>query len=85
MRTAAQNSVNRAAKFHPETTDDERPAIEVAGVLVFTYVNEDGILCVSVDLDTPDRDVFPAECVPLRVTVQGNTVFAADQDGTTCS
>ena len=44
----------RTARFLPYRRDrpGTLPALSVAGALVFTYVDADGHLCVSIDLDT---------------------------------
>lgn len=81
-----EDEANHAAKLHPITREDGLPAIEVAGVLVFTYV-KDGRLRVSVDLDTPapqlmgDPDGHGGGLVPITVTIQGHTVFTTDAEG----
>jgi hypothetical protein len=66
--------------FHPAAGPDERPALEVEGAFIFAYVDQDGTLRVSVDLDTVSdrlRDPGPDGTVPLRVTVQGQDVCVA--------
>jgi hypothetical protein len=74
-------ATNRAAVFHPMRTDDERPAIEVAGAFVFAYIRN-GVLRVSIDLDTADTLAHgPAQLVPVTVTVQGQVVYAVDGSG----
>lgn len=67
---------NRAAVFHPETGEDTRPCVEVAGVLVFAYVDQSGIVRVSVHLDTAEPAVLDGrDLVPMRVTIEDTTVF----------
>lgn len=57
------------------------PAIKVAGCVVFAYVL-DGQLRVSVNLDEAREYPWPVTygtgkvSVPMRITVQGETVFA---------
>lgn len=80
-RGFADRRANERASFLPMTTDDEKPCVQVAGALVFAYV-ENGALVVSVDLETaesgtyakygPDRDL-----VPVRVNVGSDPVFEA--------
>jgi hypothetical protein len=76
-----EDGANRAAKLHPQTTPDGKPAIEVGGVLVFAYL-KDGLLRVSVDLDTVDPKWMTGPegegRVPMRICVQGATVFEDD-------
>jgi hypothetical protein len=72
-------AVNLAAEFHPATFHVTQPAIQVAGVWVFAYINPTGVLQVSVHLDDTELWLLsPASTVPIRVTVQGTDVFAAD-------
>ncbi|MGY4963694.1 hypothetical protein [Streptomyces sp. 900105245] len=69
--------LNRRAVFY--AADDDGPqCIEVAGVLVFGYLDaEDGVVRVSVHLDSADADhvVRPDGTVPLRVVVEDTVVF----------
>jgi hypothetical protein len=73
-------SANRAARFLPQVDDDTLPMIEVAGVQVYAYLDPDdlGVVRVSVNLDTPDADLFGSGNVPLRVDVQDATVYDSD-------
>ncbi|MFD8417233.1 hypothetical protein ACFV2Q_36765 [Streptomyces sp. NPDC059650] len=74
---AVADALNRAAVFY--AADDDGPScVEVAGVLVFGYLNaEDGVVQVSVHLDSADPDhlVRPDGTVPLRVVVEDTVVF----------
>lgn len=85
--SGSDRAVNEAAVFHPFAVHGDGtqalPAVEVAGVLVFAYV-EGGRLRVSVDLDTADQPGGPFTAVPGRedevpmvITVQGTPVFSA--------
>lgn len=69
--------LNRAAVFY--AADDQGPScIELVGVLVFGYLDaEDGVVQVSVHLDSadPDHVVRPDGTVPLRVVVEDTVVF----------
>ncbi|MFD4588305.1 hypothetical protein [Streptomyces sp. NPDC058434] len=73
--------VNSAAVFHPQGGPDGEglPCVEVAGVLVFAYLDADmQAVRVSVHLDTADeRLVQSEETVPLHVEVEDSTVFSA--------
>lgn len=72
---------NRAAVFHPETGEDTRPCIEIAGVLVFTYVDPDGIVRVSAHLDTAEPSVLDSRSlVPMRVVIEDTTVYDSETD-----
>lgn len=88
MTNEDSGPINRAARFHPTTNNDELPAIEVAGVLVFAYVDAAGTLRVSLDFDTADPDVFGEDTdgaslpVPVQVALSGQTVYRADRNGT---
>lgn len=68
---------NRTGKFLPAFSDDERPAMEVAGVLAFLYIDpETGKVRVSIDVDNAeDWLITPPETVPLTVTVGDTVVF----------
>ncbi|WP_250569501.1 hypothetical protein [Streptomyces sp. CJ_13] len=69
--------LNRGAVFY--AADDDGPqCIEVAGVLVFGYVDaEDGVVRVSVHLDSadPEHVVRRDGSVPLRVVVEDTVVL----------
>lgn len=71
---------NQAARFLPQAGEDSRPCIEVGGAVVFAYVR-DGVLVVSVDVDTASAAVFDVygadRCVPVRVNVGDSVVFEA--------
>jgi len=78
-REQSDRAANMAARFLPQLSDDESPAIDLAGVLVLAHIR-DGELHVDLDLDTADPGVyqFYGDCqVPVRVHVQGHTVFEA--------
>ncbi|GJF26541.1 hypothetical protein [Streptomyces sp. HO565] len=70
---------NSTAVFHPmEGPDDESlPCIEIAGVLVFAYLDaETRAVRVSVHLDTADEQLLQADgTVPVQVDVEDATVF----------
>jgi hypothetical protein len=71
---------NASASFLPMTAPGTLPSMEVAGARVFAYIKA-GVLVVSVDLD----DALGLEVggeVPMRITVQGETVFEV---GATCT
>ncbi|MFC9932329.1 hypothetical protein [Streptomyces sp. NPDC127190] len=72
--------VNSAAVFHPMAGPDDEglPCIEIAGVLVFAYLDADmQAVRVSVHLDTTDELlVQPRQTVPLHVEVEDSTVFS---------
>lgn len=71
--------VNRAAHFLPQEDEGERPALVIAGAMIFGHV-KDGELRVSVDLDEVNERLMRADStVPLRVTVQGREVFRDDK------
>ncbi|MFD3959282.1 MULTISPECIES: hypothetical protein [Streptomyces] len=74
---AVAEGLNRAAVFY--AADDQGPScIEVAGVLVFGYLDaKDGVVRVSVHLDSADSEhvVRPDGTVPLRVVVEDTVVF----------
>ncbi len=70
---------NSSAVFHPmEGPDDEGlPCIEIAGILVFAYLDPDreGVR-VSVHLDTTDEQLVRADgTVPMQVEIETATVF----------
>ncbi|MGW2651832.1 hypothetical protein ACWC2T_44985 [Streptomyces sp. NPDC001393] len=72
--------VNSAAVFHPMAGPDDEglPCIEIAGVLVFAYLDADvQAVRVSVHLDTADQLLIkPGHMVPLHVEVEESTVFS---------
>lgn len=70
MARTATDAINRAATFHPQTTPDEKPAVRLGKILVFTYLDEDGGLRVSVDLDETTRPT-----TPVRLDIQGERVY----------
>jgi hypothetical protein len=69
--------LNRAAVFY--AADDDGPScIEVAGVLVFGYLDaKDGVVRVSVHVDSadPEHVVRPDGSVPLRVVVEDTVIL----------
>ncbi|WP_369253732.1 hypothetical protein [Streptomyces sp. R35] len=74
-------AVNSAAVFHPMAGPDDEglPCIEIAGVLVFAYLDADmQAVRVSVHLDTTDEPLIRSDAtVPLHVEVGSSTVFSA--------
>ncbi len=63
-------------RFHPATFDTPHPALLVAGVLVFAYIDRHGRLRVSVHLDETEPWLLTAEhTVPMRITVEDTDVF----------
>ncbi|WP_052391473.1 hypothetical protein [Streptomyces sp. NRRL B-24484] len=89
VSTALRERYHRTARFWParrgELGDSSLswPAIQMAGVIVFTYVDEN-TLVVSIDLDTVHRGLVErpgtTATVPLHVMVQGTTVFYAPSE-----
>jgi hypothetical protein len=76
-----REQVNERVSFLPMTNEDEKPCMQVAGALVFAYV-QDGALVVSVDLDTVEPGAFAVygpdgDCVPVQVYVGSDRVFDA--------
>lgn len=74
-------AANEAAEFFPARPDEDGtlPCLRVAGALVFGYVTDDGVLEVSVHLDTGDLAAWlfrPDDTVQVHVTVNGDTVAA---------
>ncbi|WP_189317365.1 hypothetical protein [Streptomyces brasiliensis] len=71
---------NSAAVFHAQAGPDDEglPCIEIAGVLVFAYLDADmQAVRVSVHLDTTDPLlVQPGQSVPLHMEVEDSTVFS---------
>jgi hypothetical protein len=69
-------AANLGAELHPATFDIVQPAIHVAGVWVFAYINPDGVPQVSVHLDDTEPWLVSTDStVPMRVTVQDTDVF----------
>lgn len=70
---------NSSAVFHPqENPDDEGlPCIEIAGILVFAYLDADRkAVRVSVHLDTTHEQLVRADgTVPVQVEIEDATVF----------
>jgi hypothetical protein len=69
---------NSSAIFHPqESRDDEGlPCIEIAGILVFAYLDADrGAVRVSVHLDTANEQLLRDGTVPMQVEIEDATVF----------
>ncbi|MFD9686758.1 hypothetical protein ACFWXO_13485 [Kitasatospora sp. NPDC059088] len=87
VSNALREKYHRTARFWPAHRDEEGklcwPALEVAGALVFVYV-DGNTLRVSVDLDTPHRGIVERpntrSTIPLHITVQGTTVFYAPSE-----
>jgi hypothetical protein len=70
---------NSSVVFHPQQGPDDEglPCIEIAGILVFVYLDADrGSLRVSVHLDTTDEQLVRADgTVPMQVEIETATVF----------
>ncbi|MEV7776301.1 hypothetical protein [Kitasatospora sp. NPDC086791] len=87
VSNALREKYHRTARFWPAYREEEGklswPALEVAGALVFVYV-DGNTLRVSVDLDTAHRGIVErpstSSTVPLHITVQGTTVFYAPSE-----
>jgi len=71
-------AANLATQVHPATFDTPHPALQVAGVLVFAYIDRHGRLRVSVHLDETKPWLFASDgTVPTRITVEDTDVFTA--------
>ena len=69
-------AANLATQVHPATFDTPHPALQVAGVLVFAYIDRHGRLRVSVHLDETEPWLFAGDgTVPTRITVEDTDVF----------
>ncbi|MEU0949857.1 hypothetical protein ABZ379_45455 [Streptomyces canus] len=70
---------NSAAVFHAQQGPDDEglPCIEIAGILVFAYLDADHrAVRVSVHLDTADEQLLQSDgTVPLRIEVEDTTVL----------
>ncbi|WP_409240497.1 hypothetical protein [Streptomyces sp. PA5.6] len=77
--SSACAEVNSSALFHPQASPDDEglPCIEIAGILVFVYLDADReAVRVSIHLDTTDERLIRADgAVPLRVEIEDATVF----------
>lgn len=83
LNATEADKFNRAAEFHSQTSDETRPCIEVAGVLVFTYIDDNGVVRVSVHLDTTDVAVHDTRgLVPIRIVLEDAVVFDSEQEPT---
>lgn len=84
MSEREQETANKSARFWPQAehlVDGTRPAIEVAGLMVFVYIKH-GALRVAVDLDETDERLTRGDgIVPLVISVQGTEVFRTTQPG----
>lgn len=65
--------INRAARFLPQTSDDERPAVRVGDALVSVYWKPGPLLQVTIDT-TDLADQFP-DNPPLQVVVNNGVVY----------
>lgn len=71
-------AANLAARLVPATYDAPHPSIHVAGVWVFAYIDTSAVLQISAHLDDAAGWLRrPDGTVPMRVTVQGASVFEA--------
>ncbi|MCQ8836116.1 hypothetical protein [Streptomyces malaysiensis] len=70
---------NSSALFHPQGNPDDEglPCIEIAGILVFAYLDADrGTVRVSVHLDTTHEQLVRTDgTVPIQVEIEDATVF----------
>ncbi len=70
--------INATMRFNlGDASEDVKPYVTVAGVLVFVYLDpRDGVLRVSVDLDTAEPESVREDgTVPLAISVGGDHVF----------
>ncbi|MFJ5779314.1 hypothetical protein [Streptomyces sp. NPDC093094] len=78
---AACAEFNAAAVFHPMAGphDEGLPCIEIAGILVFAYLDPDlHALRVSVHLDTTDHRIAPpGQTVPLHIEAEDTTLHSS--------
>ena len=78
VTAVAALAANLATQVHPATFDTPHPALQVAGVLVFAYLDRHGRLRVSVHLDETEPWLFAGDgTVPTRITVEDTDVFTA--------
>jgi hypothetical protein len=56
-------------QFLPQRNEDERPAVQVGDVLIFTYVDADGTVRVTVDTEDAER------LVPVKININSGTIF----------
>ncbi len=78
--TPAEQEINRAAVFHPQTADERtRPCLEVGGVQVYAYY-ERGELRIGVHYDDAVSEVLSAQgAVPAtRVTLGMVDVYVTE-------
>jgi hypothetical protein len=72
-------AANSSVVFHSQESpnDEGLPCIELAGILVFVYLDADrGGVRVSVHLDTTDEQLVRADgTVPMQVEIETATVF----------
>ncbi|GAA1978205.1 hypothetical protein [Kitasatospora viridis] len=71
-------TANAAATFLPADPAEPGtlPCIEIGGAQVYAYLDDDGTLCVSVNLETAAPGLVRADdTVPLRITVGDREVF----------
>jgi hypothetical protein len=61
--------------FVPARTEDERPAVRIGEVLIFTYTDGDGDVRVTVDTEDVTTEV------PIRINVNGGTVWEGTSRG----
>jgi len=72
-------AANLHAAFLPPTFDVAYPAMRIAGVLVFGYIDPDGTLRISVDLDEAEPWLahHPRGTVPMQISIGGNDIYTA--------
>ncbi|MGW7073510.1 hypothetical protein ACWGII_39635 [Streptomyces sp. NPDC054855] len=77
--TEACAETNSSAVFHPQAhpADDGLPCIELAGILVFAYLDADlHTVRISIHLDTTHEQLVRADgTVPLQIEIEDTTVF----------
>ncbi|GGV69784.1 hypothetical protein GCM10010277_80120 [Streptomyces longisporoflavus] len=70
---------NSSAVFHPQANPDDEglPCIEIAGTLVFAYLDADlKALRISVHLDTTNEQLVRADgTIPLQVEIEDTTIL----------
>ncbi|MEU5900391.1 hypothetical protein [Streptomyces venezuelae] len=70
--------LNQAAVFHPQTTEDDLPCVEMGNVLVFIYLDADRqALRLSVDQDTAPAELLRSDgLLPFRLELGDGSCFS---------
>lgn len=72
---AIEEHHNKHATFHPQTTRNETPCVQLAGIQIYTYLHQ-AQLRISIHYDTTESFLLAEhDNVPTEISVGGTIVY----------